>query len=135
MNHTALIFPAALLLAAGCGGGGETREVVVTGATGTLVVDWTVDGAKAPSECQQGGATTLDVTVQTASGADAGEFQADCESFSTSIDLPSGSYTATAVLIDPGGADRTTPIDLSPFRIHGDDVLTTPIDFPSDSFL
>jgi len=73
--------------------------------------------------------------VQTAAGADVGEFQADCAAFATSIELPPGSYVATAVLIDDAGNDRTTPIDLNAFHIHDADELTTPIDFPAGSFL
>ncbi|HEX4341420.1 MAG TPA: hypothetical protein VH062_36175 [Polyangiaceae bacterium] len=124
---------AALASVTGCGSTGE--NTVVVSDRGTLVVDWTIDGAKDGGECRQGAATTLDVTVQTADGGDVGEFQADCGSFATSIDLPAGSYVATAVLIDDAGNDRTTPIDIDPFRIHGSDELTTPIDFPADSFL
>jgi len=131
----ALVFSwCALLLAAGCGAPAQ-ESYVVAEPGGTLVVDWTVDGVKDVSECDQGGAAVVDVTVQTASGGDVGEFQADCGAFSTSIDLPVGSYVATAVLVDGAGNQRTTPLDLNPFRIHGDDVLTTPIDFPADSFL
>ena len=81
------------------------------------------------------GDDVIDVTVQTASGADMGKFQTDCGGFSTSIDLPAGSYVASAVLVDASGNDRTTPVDLNPFRIRGDDVRTTPIDFPAGSFL
>jgi len=123
-----------VLVAAACGAPRE-RDYVVVDSAGTLVVDWTVDGVKDVSQCDQGGAAVIDVTVQTASGEDAGEFQADCGAFSTTIDLPVGSYVATAVLVDGTGNQRTTPIDLNPFRIHGNDVLTTPIDFPADSFL
>lgn len=128
----------AALLTAACGDGGSHYAggrggVVVAG--GTLIVDWTVDGLKDPGECQQGGATTIDVTVQTTAGEDMGEYQADCGSFSTSIELPAGAYSATAVLVDDAGHDHTTPVDIEPFHIHGDDELTTPIDFPAGSFL
>jgi hypothetical protein len=124
----------ALSSAVACGstGGGD---YVVDRGRGTLVVDWTIDGVKDGGECQQGAATTMDVTVQTPSGADVGEFQADCDAFATSIDLPPGSYVATAVLIDDAGDDRTTPIDLNQFRIHDAEELATPIDFPAGSFL
>ncbi|HVW27328.1 MAG TPA: hypothetical protein VHC69_18315 [Polyangiaceae bacterium] len=126
-----------LLLASACGDGGShfgggTTEVVTAGQ-GTLVVDWTIDGSKDPGECQQGAATALDVTVQSSSG-ESHEYQADCDAFSTSIDLPPDSYTATAVLIDGAGDDRTTPIDIDTFHVHDGEVFTTPIDFPAGSF-
>jgi hypothetical protein len=127
-----------LALATACGNGGGSfgggGTAVVADAQGTLVVDWTIDGAKDPGECRQGAATTLDVTVG-ASNGDSHEYQADCAAFSTSIDLPAGSFTATAVLIDDAGNDRTTPIDINPFRIHDGEVFTAPIDFPAGSFL
>ena len=127
----------ALALATACGSNGGGFEggsgEVVSDAQGTLVVDWTVDGTKDPSECQ-GRATTLDVTVGSSNG-DSHEYQADCDAFSTSIDLPAGSYNATAVLIDDAGNDRTTPIDINPFRIHDGETFTAPIDFPAGSFL
>jgi hypothetical protein len=109
------------------------RQRGVTDARGTLVVDWTVDGTKDPGECQ-GRATTLDVTVGSSNG-DSHEYQSDCGAFSTSIDLPAGSYSATAVLIDDAGNDRTTPVDINPFRIHDGETFTAPIDFPAGSFL
>jgi hypothetical protein len=127
-----------LALATACGDGGGSfgsgGTTVVTEAGGTLVVDWTIDDAKDPGECSQGGTPTLDVTVGSSNGY-SHEYEADCDAFSTSIDLPAGSYTATAVLIDGGGNDRTTPIDINPFRIHDGEVFTAPIDFPAGSFL
>lgn len=125
----------ALVTACGQGGGsfGGGETTVVNDAQGTLVVDWTIDGTKEPAECQQGAATTLDVTVGSSNDY-SHEYQADCAAFSTSIDLPAGSYTATAVLVDDAGNDRTTPIDINPFRIHDSEVFTAPIDFPAGSF-
>jgi hypothetical protein len=126
------------VLATACGDGGGSfgggGTAVVTAPQGTLVVDWTIDDAKDPGECRQGAATALDVTVG-ASNGDSHEYQASCDAFSTSIDLPAGSYTATAVLIDDAGNDRTTPIDIDAFRIHEGEVFTAPVDFPAGSFL
>jgi hypothetical protein len=126
-----------LVAVTGCGDGGTTGVVTpvpVAAADGSVVVDFTVDGVKDPAECQQGGATTIDITVQTMDGAPAGEFQADCGAFSTSIDLPPDRYTATAELVDAGGNPRTTAIDIQPFTIHDSEVLTIPIEFPASSF-
>jgi hypothetical protein len=102
--------------------------------SGRLVVDWTIDGDKNPDQCDQSNATTIDITVTTASGAPAGEFQQSCQAFATTIDLPAGNYDADAVLLDPGGRDRTTAVQLGAFTIFGDDQLTVPIDFPASSF-
>jgi hypothetical protein len=103
--------------------------------TGSLVLDWTVDGTKDPDQCDQGAAAAIDVTVTAADGSPAGEFQQSCRAFATSIDLPRGSYTADAVLLDSSGQDRTTPVQVRPFDILGGDELTIPIDFSAGSFL
>ncbi len=107
--------------------GGSTTTVY----DGTLIVDWTINGTKDPSQCQQGNAPTIDIVV---SGSGGGEFQQDCGAFATSITLPPGNYSASAVLLDEQGSDRTTVVDMDPFVIRGSDQLTIPIDFPADSF-
>jgi len=106
---------------------------VVTGS-GSLVLDWSIDGSKNPDRCDQSDSTDLDITVTTESGALVGEFQQSCRAFATTIDLPRGNYSAEAVLIDSAGRDRTTPVQTGTFRIYGDDVLTVPVDFPASSF-
>ena len=102
--------------------------------TGTLVLDWTIDGSKDPEQCDQSDSRTLDVTVTRADGASAGEFQESCRAFATSIDLPRGTYFADAVLLDATGADRTTAVHVHTFDILGGDELSVPIDFSAGSF-
>lgn len=102
--------------------------------SGTLVLDWSIDGTKDPDECDQSGSRTLDVTVTRVDGANAGEFQEGCRAFATSIDLAPGSYSAEAVLLDSFGADRTTAVHIHAFDILGGDELSIPIDFSAGSF-
>ena len=102
--------------------------------SGTLVLDWSIDGTKDPDQCDQSDSRTLDVTVTRADGASAGEFQQSCRSFATSIDLPPGTYSADALLLDSSGADRTTAVHVHPFDILGGDELSVPIDFSAGSF-
>ena len=102
--------------------------------TGTLVLDWTIGDTADPAECNQSAVSNIDVTVETADGGFVGEFQEDCRTFVTSIPLAPGSYVATAVLIDGSGQDRTTPVAIDPFTIHGSGDLSIPIDFPTSSF-
>jgi hypothetical protein len=104
-------------------------------ADSTVIVDWTVDGTKDPAQCQQGDAVTMDITVETRSGAMVGEFQADCEEFATSIDLQPGRYQATALLLDDQGNDRTTSVQIEPFDLLEADQIELDVDFPADSFL
>jgi hypothetical protein len=50
------------------------------------------------------------------------------------VDWSISGYFADAVLLDPAGYERTTPVDLGYFEIFGEDELVVPIDFPSNSF-
>ncbi|MEO8903306.1 MAG: hypothetical protein ABI627_17425 [Polyangiaceae bacterium] len=102
--------------------------------SGTLVLDWTVAGTKDPDQCDESDSRTLDVRVTRNDGASAGEFQESCRAFATSIDLPPGTYSADAVLLDSSGADRTTAVHVHTFDILGADELSVPIDFPAGSF-
>lgn len=122
------------LLAAGCFVSNDSSPPAVVVATGTVVIDWTINGTKDPAQCIQGAASHLDVTVHSTAGGFVGEFQEPCASFATSIDLAPGSYVADAVLIDAAGAERTTAVPINPFTIHGNDTLDIPIDFPAQSF-
>jgi hypothetical protein len=101
-----------------------------------LTVRWTVDEAVDPNLCAMGRVASIDITVRAASGAVAGEFQAACTSFATTISsLYPGDYFAQAVLIDATGHDRTTTIDIRPFTVVGRSELVIDVDFPADSFL
>jgi len=102
--------------------------------SGSLVLDWTIDGSKNPDQCDQSDSATLDITVTTLSGSLAGEFQESCRAFATTVDLQPGSYNAEAVLLDPAGRDRTTAVRTGPFTIYGNDELSVPVDFPASSF-
>jgi hypothetical protein len=112
----------------------DSRPVVVDSATGFLVVDWSISGEQDPSLCRQSDADVINVAIETADGFFIGEFEDACEAFATSIALSADGYFADAVLLDPAGYERTTPVDLGYFEIFGDDELVVPIDFPSDSF-
>jgi hypothetical protein len=104
--------------------------------TGTLALQWTIDGQVSPGSCDIGGATTLHIQLTTTSGAFAGEFEADCAQFATTIpSLAADGYTSTAELQDASGALRTTSIQITPFTIVSDSTLVINIDFPPDSFL
>jgi hypothetical protein len=101
----------------------------------TLIVDWTVDGSTDPAECRQGATPTIDITIETRSGAFVDEVMADCEAFETSIDLDPGTYQASALLLDDSGRDATTTVGIDPFTLLEADQLDVSVDFPADSFL
>jgi hypothetical protein len=104
------------------------------GFAATFTVDWTVDGTTERAECRQGDATSFDLIVETRSGAFVGEYEADCEDFEISVDLPPGRYQASAVLLDSRGDERTTQVDLDPFSLYEGDELIVDVDFPARSF-
>lgn len=118
----------------------ETRDnsppppVVVSG-TGTLTVDWTIDGHSDPNRCVQAVVDSIEITVFSSSGASVGTFRQACTSFATSITLSSGSYTASAVLIDSADSARTTTVTIPGFTLYGSDTIDSPVDFPASSFL
>jgi hypothetical protein len=113
--------------------GGPPTQVVVSDH-GALVVDWTIQGRNTRDQCDLSDVATIDVTVTALNGAPAGEFQQSCAAFATTIDLAPGSYTASAVLLDSSGRDRTTAVQVRAFDILGSDQLSVPIDFSASAF-
>ena len=107
---------------------------VVVATTGTLTVDWSINGTKDPNQCNQGAAAAIQITVTDPGSNPIGTFEQSCTAFATSITLDAGQYLAQARLIDAVGTPRTTTIDINPFTIRGNDDLTTPIDFSASSF-
>jgi hypothetical protein len=102
--------------------------------TGTLVVDWTIDGTTDGDECDQGDASWLRLSVFTGAGRHVGDFVDACHVFSTRVELDPGRYYADAALEDAAGRVRTTPVPIDGFTIVGNDTLAIPIEFPASSF-
>ena len=129
-----LVGAGALAIVSGCSVRAEPGPVVVP-SDGSLTVDWTIDDTKDPTYCAHYAASSIQIAVTASDGADAGTYEQDCEAFQTTLSLPPGEYSATAVLIDSAGTHVTTTIDINPFRIVSGTDLNTPIDFPLSSFL
>ena len=102
--------------------------------SGSLIVDWSIDGRKDPGECRQGAVESISIVVETAYGTFVGEYEQACEAFATSIELEPGDYVADVVLLDPTGSERTTRIRVRPFQIYSYDTAVLPVDFPASSF-
>jgi hypothetical protein len=100
-----------------------------------LTVDWTIENGKSASTCRVAGVDRIAIDVYDDDSSWHNEYLANCEDFATSIDLDSGHYSGTAVLLDYDGNETTTTIDLGPMRIYSDEELIVPIEFPADSFL
>jgi len=103
---------------------------------GSLTVRWMVDETTDPNTCIMGNAASLDVVLTTAGGQFAGEFQAPCTNFSTTISpLVPGNYDGRAQLLDGYGNPRTTIVTIHPFDIIDSTNLVIDLDFPASSFL
>jgi hypothetical protein len=112
----------------------EPVPVVVTNATGSLTVDWSISGTKDPNQCIATSSAAIEITVTDLNGAPIGTFQQSCTAFATSITLNPGSYAADARLIDAAGTPRTTVVNINAFTLFGNDDFNAPIDFPASSF-
>lgn len=106
----------------------------VSPASGTLIVDWSINGLKDPDQCDQGNADAAHIAVISASGSVLGEYEQSCAAFAAAIELHPGEYAVDVVLVDPAGFERTTPVRVRPFTIYGADQLEIPVDFPASSF-
>jgi hypothetical protein len=109
-------------------------EPVVVASVGLLTVDWSINGTKDPSQCSQGAASAIEITVTDANLTPIGTFQQSCTALATSITLEAGRYEAQARLIDAVGTPRTTIVNINPFIISGNDDFNAPIDFSASSF-
>jgi len=103
---------------------------------GRLTVQWTVRESIDPNLCVFGRAAAIDIAVYTIDEQSAGEYQAPCTTFVTSISaLYPGTYYADALLIDSTGRARTTVVPIRPFTLYARTELVIDVDFPADSFL
>jgi hypothetical protein len=122
-------------LAGGCSASVDARPSTPSEATGTVIMDWTIDGTKDPGQCAASGASQFDVSLYGSNGALAGQWVQDCAALSTTIGgLFSDTYTGQTTLVDPTGRPRTTSVQLTPFDVVPGTVATIPVDFPANSF-
>jgi len=124
--------------AAGCTieAGPSAPPPVVVVEPGRLTLRWTVSETVDPNLCVLGRAAAIEIAISTAAGVSAGEFQAPCAAFATTVSsLYPGNYWADAWLIDAVGRARTTVIEIRPFTILDRSELILDVDFPADSFL
>ncbi len=112
----------------------QTVEPAPVFLTGRTTISWTINGTIDPAQCTQGGATTFDVDFTDAVGRFAGEFQADCGAFATTVDLPPTTYTGRARLLDANGNARTTEAEVPPFSIVDGTNQGASVEFPASSF-
>ncbi len=121
---------AAAATATGCFSSGEGYYR----PSGTLVVDWTVDGTKDPQACRDFGVDRVSVVLRTRSGAFVEELRPLCERFETALELVPARYLVDAVLLDFERFELTTTV-FADASVYDFETTIVPVGFPSDSFL
>jgi hypothetical protein len=101
--------------------------------TGTLTVDFDVDEGTVAADCDANDAANLELDV-TDSGGFVRHYSTPCDTFTITVSLPVGAYTADATLVDVAGNARTSTLSLAPFDIIEATDSNGEIDFPQDSF-
>jgi hypothetical protein len=104
-------------------------------ATGTLTVRWLVAGTTDPGACASAGADALELVVYDAAGTEVATAKEPCESFSLTLSLPEGAYSADATLIDVGSNARSVTTRLNAIRVSAGTDLAIDVDFPGASLL
>jgi hypothetical protein len=121
----------AVIAAIGCNPATESAapEPVTTSTSGALTVNWTINGAADPNQCQSAAADAIQITISRSATERVGSFEQSCNAFATSITLDAGIYVAEAILIDAAGAPRTQRVLIDRITINGKSEFITAIDF------
>jgi hypothetical protein len=119
----------------GVEGGVGPPPVTVAPATGTLTVRWLVGGTTNPALCDAYGATMMELVVYDSAGNQIATANAPCASFSLTLTLAEGTYTAEATLVDASSSSRSVTKPLDAIVVVMDTDLAIDIDFPSTSIL
>ena len=112
--------------------GGHSRGPL---PTGTLTVDWTIDGQRSGLDCADFGADRLELVIYDLSGAEVDEVEPFCETFEVSVDLIEDTYFADVTLVDSADRSVTLTKTLDALDIIDGTDLNVSVDFPIDSFL
>lgn len=108
---------------------------VAPASGGTITVDWLVAGTDDPRLCASYGADQIEVVVYDQSGSEVATANAPCGSFSVTVPLPEGSYSADVTLVDRGGNSVTTTKPLNNLDVVPGTDLAVSLDFPTSSIL
>jgi hypothetical protein len=103
-------------------------------AVGSLTVQWTLNGRREPIDCNGLGAERIDLTLNSPL-LDEDQWDAPCDAFEFSIDLPPGSYAGEAVLVDRLDRPVTLAVPVEQIDIVAGRNLVKNVDFPVAGFL
>ena len=118
-----------------CGDSEPDRVVVVDPPTGTLTVEYTIQGETVPSHCAFYGASDVELVVYDDLGYIVADRYAPCESYLVSVELYPGLYGADVTLVDPFNNAVSVTAPLDGLDVVRDTELVVLVDFPPGSFL
>lgn len=110
-------------------------EAAPTATSGTLTVRWLVSGTTDPAACASAGADALELVVYDQGGTQMATANEPCESFSLTLPLADGTYSADATLIDASSNARSITKRLDGIEIVTGTDLAIDVDFASSSLL
>ncbi len=106
-----------------------------TTANGSLSVTWTIASSSDASLCGPYGATNVALLVNDSSGNQFSRVTLACSAMSTGIpNVPAGTYTVTAQMIDAQGSTISSVIGPISVSIAGGATTTQNLDFPTSAF-
>lgn len=105
--------------------------------TGTLKIEWLIEGESDASRCEQYHAASIELRLLDATEAlYVDPATAPCDAFAATIsELPVGDYSIGAVLVDTEGEAVTATIDPVAITVSADNVTLQEFAFPAASFL
>lgn len=107
--------------------------IVLPTGDGSMTVNWLVAGSTSPAVCSQYRATQTEIVVYDERGRPVTRETYPCGTFSTSIPLPEGIYSADVTLLDAGGRSVSTTKTLRAINVIEGTDLAINVDFPPDS--
>jgi hypothetical protein len=119
----------------GLGASTDLPPVSVDQATGSLTVRWLVAGTTDPSVCDAYAASAVELVVYDESGNEVTTADEPCGSFSLTLALPEGTYTAEATLVDASSGARSVTKPLSAIEVVAGTDIAIDLDFPASSIL
>jgi len=112
---------------------GVPPPVGVPSRDGEVTVNWLVAGDSAPVMCARYGAVAMALVVYAASGRPVLHQSAPCGTFTITVSLPEGTYSADATLLDARGRKLSTTRTIDAIEVVAGTNLAINLDFPADS--
>jgi len=109
--------------------------VTAPAETGTVTIRWLVAGRTDVALCNGYGASHLELVIYDVNGSTVARQYAPCGSFTTTLALPAGSYTADVTLVGPSNEAISVTKPLAAVDVVAGTDLAISVDFPSSSML